>query len=241
VSEYNDLPDCETYQDGAGAGSSCVPEKGDSANSFFRATNYPVGAVDPTDPAGFSEDTGNPLYTGVKTVGACNNDILFSVSDDGGASFTGTDTDVRELPSATSAHRQRTTDQWFQWAAFTRDGKLATSYYDRQYGNDELTGWSDFSLSGSKGLVHFGVRRVTTSSMPPPTQFAGGFFGDYTGLAADRLAYPAWSDTGNPAPVLCPGTGTPGAPPRLCVTPAPNAPYNNDQEIYTAAVRVPSG
>ena len=55
------------------------------------------------EPAGFSEDTGNPLYTGVKTVGACNNDIVFSVSDDGGASFTGTDTDVRELPSATSA------------------------------------------------------------------------------------------------------------------------------------------
>jgi hypothetical protein len=193
------------------------------------------------EPAGFSEDTGNPLYTGVKTVGACNNDIVFSVSDDGGASFTGTDTDVRELPSATSAARQRTTDQWFQWAAYTRDGKLATSYYDRQYGDDELTGWSDFSLSGSSSLERFGVRRVTSSSMPPPTQFAGGFFGDYTGLAADRLAYPAWSDTRNPAPVLCPGTGTPGNPPRLCVTPAPNAPYNNDQEIYTAAVRVPSG
>jgi len=264
VSDYNDLPDCETYQDGAGAGSSCVPEKGATANSFFRAANYPVGAVDPTDPdrvvitfgsyinrhsnedngcvpAGFSEDTGNPLYTGVKTAGACNNDIVVSVSDDGGASFTGTDTDVRELPSATSATRQRTTDQWFHWAAFTRDGKLATSYYDRQYGDDELTGWSDFSLSGSKGLAHFGVRRVTTSSMPPPTQFAGGFFGDYTGLAADRLAYPAWSDTRNPAPDLCPGTGTPGNPPQLCVTPAPNAPYNNDQEIYTAAVPVPSG
>ena len=63
----------------------------------------------------------------------------------------------------------------------------------------------------------------------------------YTGLAADRVAYPAWSDTRNPAPVLCPGTGTPGHPPRLCVIPAPNAPYNNDQEIYVAAVRVPSG
>ena len=77
-----------------GAGSSCVPEKGATANSFFRATNYPVGAVDPTNPervvvtfgsyvnrhsneengcvpAGFSKDTGNPLYEGGKTVGAC--------------------------------------------------------------------------------------------------------------------------------------------------------------------------
>ena len=136
VADYNDLPDCATYQDGAEADSSCVPEKGTTANSFFRATNYPSGAVDPTNPdrvvvtfgsyisrhsnedngcvpAGFSEDTGNPLYEGVKTVGACNNDILVSASDDGGASFSGGDTDVRELPSATSAARQRTTDQWF--------------------------------------------------------------------------------------------------------------------------------
>jgi hypothetical protein len=103
-----------------------VPEKGATANSFFRATNDPVGAVDPTNPervvvtfgsyinrhsnedngcvpAGFSEDTGNPLYEGVKTVGACNNDILISVSHNAGASFTGGDTDVRDLPSATSA------------------------------------------------------------------------------------------------------------------------------------------
>ena len=50
VADYNDLPDCETYQDGAGAGSSCVPEKGATANSFFRAANYPSGAVDPTNP-----------------------------------------------------------------------------------------------------------------------------------------------------------------------------------------------
>jgi hypothetical protein len=147
---------------------------------------------------------------------------VISVSDDGGASFTGTDTDVREPPTATSA-RQRTTDQWFRWAAYTRDGKLATAYYDHQYGDDELTGWSDFSLSGSRSLERFGVTRVTTSSMPPPTQFAAGFFGDYTGLAADRLAYPAWSDTRNPAPVLCPGTGTPGHRP-ACVSPRPPTP-----------------
>jgi hypothetical protein len=261
VSDYNDLPDLP----GRGRGRLLLraregldrqvllpgrqlsgrrgrPDRPDRVVVTFgsyinRHSNEDNGCV----PAGFSEDTANPLYTGVKTVGACNNDIVLSVSNDGGASFTGTDTDVRELPTATSAPGQRTTDQWFQWAAYTRDGKLATSYYDRQYGDDELTGWSDFSLSGSRSLARFGVIRVMTSSMPPPTQFAGGFFGDYTGLAADRLAYPAWSDTRNPAPVLCPGTGTPGNPPRLCVTPAPNAPYNNDQEIYTAAVRVPGG
>jgi hypothetical protein len=43
------------------------------------------------------------------------------------------------------------------------------------------------------------------------------------------------------APVLCPGTGTAGNPPRLCRAVAPNAPYLNDQELFTQAVAVPGG
>ncbi len=49
VGDYYDLPDCVTYQ-GADPGRSCVPEKGPTSNSIFRATNYPSGAVDPTNP-----------------------------------------------------------------------------------------------------------------------------------------------------------------------------------------------
>ena len=51
VSDFYDLPNCDTYQ-GAGAnpGRSCVPEKGPTANSVFRAVNYPTGAVNPTNP-----------------------------------------------------------------------------------------------------------------------------------------------------------------------------------------------
>jgi hypothetical protein len=262
VANYYDLPDCATYQAGRDAGRACVPEKGATANSFFRATNYPVGAVNPRNPRqvvvtfgsyinrhsnedngcvpqGFSV-FGNPLYDGVKTAGACNNDILLSVSDDAGASFTGTTTDPRLLPTATTAKRQATTDQWFHWSVFTRDARLAVSYYDRQYGDDEITGFSDFSLSGSRNLRDFGVRRVTTSSMPPPTQFDGTFYGDYTGLSAIDTAHPAWSDTRNPALFLCPGTGAPGVPPAVCQRSAINAAVANDQEIYTAAVEVPS-
>ena len=109
VSNYYDLPNCDTYQgDGADPGRSCVPEKGSSTISVFRATNYPSGQVDPTNarrvtvafgsyinkysnerngcaPTG-SED-GNPTYTGVKTPGACNNKILLGVSNNGGSSF----------------------------------------------------------------------------------------------------------------------------------------------------------
>jgi hypothetical protein len=262
VADYYDLPDCFAYQ-GQDAGRACVPEKGASKNSYFRASNYPSGAVDPTNqnrivvafgsyinrnskeangciPAGFSSSTGQNLYTGVKTVGACNNDILVSVSSNGGASFTGTTTDPRSLTSATSTAAQATTDQWWQWLAFTEDGQLAVSYYDRQYGNDETTGYSDFSVSGSEDFIHFGVKRVTSSSMPPPTQFSGLFWGDYTGLTALDRAHPMWSDTRSPELFLCPGTGTPGVPPRVCTAAASNASFANDQDVYTDSISVPS-
>ena len=51
VSDYYDLPDCDTYQgDGADPGRACVPEKGSSTKSVFRATNYPSGQVNPKNP-----------------------------------------------------------------------------------------------------------------------------------------------------------------------------------------------
>jgi len=260
VSDFYDLPDCATYQGGQDPGRACVPEKGTTQSSVFRATNYPSGAVDPTNPSrivvtfgsyinrhsneangcvptGFSPTSGQNLFTGVKTAGACNNDILISVSADGGATFTGTATDPRTLATATPDASQATTDQWWQWIAFTKNGKLATSYYDRQYGTDETTGWSDLSLSGTGDLVNFAVNRVTSSSMPPPTQFSGTFFGDYTGLAADNNAHPFWMDTRNPDLFTC------GTPPSLCTASTNQGGQTlvaNDQDVYTANQSVPS-
>jgi hypothetical protein len=263
VADYYDLPDCATYQGGKDLGRACVPEKGPTTNSSFRATNYPSGAVNPTNPGqvvvtfgsyinahsneangcvptGTSPLTGQDLYTGVKTAGACNNDILESVSTDGGLTFTGTATDPRALATVTQEPGQATTDQWWQWIAFNKNGKLAVSYYDRQYGTDETTGFADVSLSGSGDLARFGVQRVTSSSMPPPTQFAGAFFGDYTGLTAVDNAYPLWMDTRNPELFLCPGTGAVGSPPAVCTASVDNASLANDQDIYTAALPIPS-
>jgi hypothetical protein len=263
VSDYYDLPDCATYQPGTGFGRACVPEKGNTANSFFRAVNYSVGAVNPQHPnqvaitigsyinkdsneangcapAGFTSAFGFPLYTGVKTAGACNNGIMLSVSQDGGQTFTGNTTGPRDLPTVSQEVAQRTTDQWWQWAVFTKDGRLAVSYYDRQYGDDEITGFSDVSLSGSDDLANFGATRVTSSSMPPPTQFSGTFYGDYSGLSAiDNQAHPLWMDTRNPDLFLCPGTGTPTAPPVVCTTSASNASIANDQDVFTTVVHVP--
>ncbi len=257
--DYYELPDCATST-GQSPGRACVPDKRDN-NSFFRASNYPSGVVDPTDPKRVAVTFGsyiNPnsnetngcvptglaasginTYTGVLDVGACNNDILVSVSTDAGASFTGTTTDPRQLTSVTDDRRQATTSQWFQWADFTKDGRLAVSYYDRQYGDDELTGSSNVSLSGSRSLATFGTRRVTTSSMPAPTQFAGTFWGDYTGLAAYHgTAHPAWSDTRTPEVFACPVAA--GQPPALCLqVGVGSAPAANDQEAFTAAVGVP--
>ena len=177
-------------------------------------------------------------------MGACNNKILIKTSNSGGASFAG-GTDPRSAMVVPQAPGQARTDRWFQWASFANNGHLAVSYYDRQCGNDEITGSADSSLSGSRDMVNFGQSRVTSSSMPPPTEFpnahgAGVFWGDYTGLAASTgIAYPIWRDTRVTDVFLCPGTATPTTPPALCSATENNGIVANDQEIYTALVGIP--
>jgi hypothetical protein len=273
VADYFDLPDCATYQGGHDFGRACVPEKAPTHNSIFRATNLGSGAVNPSNPsqivvafgsyinqhskesngcvpAGFSPATGQNLFTGVKTPGACNNDILVSVSNDGGGSFTGTTTDPRALPTANTDPGQATTDQFWQWLAFTKNGKLAVSYYDRQYGTDETTGYSDFSLSGSSDTptyASWNIQRVSSSSMPFPTQFpeggdsAGGtFWGDYTGLDADTQAHPFWSDTRNPDLFACrDASGAVTLPPTVCGGSSLGVTLN-DEDVYVANNAVPA-
>jgi hypothetical protein len=260
VSDYYELPDCLAAQN-ADPFRACVPEKGTTKNSVFRADNYPAGEVNPTNPNqvvvtvgsyinrnsnesngctpnGFNPATGGNVYIGTKVAGACNNKIMLSVSNNAGASFTGSTTDPRLLPVVNTGRGQATTDQWFQWAAFTPRGTLATSYYDRAYGSDETTGDMDFSVSTSSNLSSFKVTRATSASMPLPTQFPdvngnGQFIGDYTGISALSGANPIWADTRNPDAFLCPGTGTPSAPPAVCAGAEPNGLLANDQQIYT--------
>jgi hypothetical protein len=261
VSDYYDLPDCVTYQE-ASPGVSCVPETGETQNSIFRAANYPSGAVNPRDPreilvtlgsyinrhsnegngcvpAGYNPATLLPLYTGVKTPGACNNDIVVSRSTNRGGTFTGGTTDVRRLPAARNDDPRA--DQFWQWAAFDPRGRFATSYYDRAYGDDQTTGFSDVSLSGSRNGRDFATRRVTTDSMAPSTQFEGGFFGDYSGLSADDdAAHPIWSDTRDPNLFVCrDSAGQVTLPPSLCTASAPNAAVANDQNSYTRSMPIP--
>ena len=125
---------------------------------------------------------------------------------------------------------------------------MATSYYDRQYGTDELTGFSDFSLSGTGNAngTSFGVSRASSGSMPVPTQFPesngfSAFWGDYTGLTAVDTAYPFWSDTRDPDLFACADSaGNVTLPPSVCGGTNTSGATLNDQNAYTAALAVPS-
>jgi hypothetical protein len=256
VADYYDLPDCLTYQ-GQDAGRACIPEKGPTSNSIFRADNYPSGAVNPRNPqqiavtfgsyissnsnestgcspAGLSATTGLNLYTGVKAPGGCANQILLSTSSNAGATFAGTTQDPRTLPIVSV--QRKLADAFWQWAAYTRSGTIAVSYYDRGYGDDNITGFLDVSAAWSQNGRAFSVTRATSASMPPPTQFSGLFFGDYAGLAAVDELHPIWMDTRNAELFLCPGTGLPLVPPQVCKASAANAAVANDQEIFTTSI-----
>jgi hypothetical protein len=231
VSDFNDLPDCLTYT-GHDAGRACVPTAPLSDRSIFRATNYPSAVATGDDrivvtlasyinehsnpergnctPDGFSATTGLNLYTGVGEENGCNNDIVVSVSTDGGASFTGTGTPVAELPSISDENPStQLADQWWQWAALNPKGGVTVAYYDRKYGDAQQTGFMDITMRRGNGS-HV---RVTNRSLPPTQEFpeagasTGVFVGDYMGVAvgADGLAHPIWTDTRNP--VFTPSTG----------------------------------
>jgi len=260
VGQYYDLPDCAEYQGGADPGRACVPEAGPTNNSIFRATNYPVGSVNPRNgkvavtfgsyinshsneangcaPAGFTE-LGLNAYTGVKVPGACNNDILVSTSANGGASFSGGTVNPRALPGVRPERGSRVADQFFQWAEFTPRGELAVAYRDRGYGTDQVTGYTDTSVSGSRNLTSFASARASSGASPPPTEFGGVFAGDYEGLTAVSGAHPIWTDSRAVDLFLCPGTGVPGIPPSTCTASSPIAPVANDEDAYTASLDLP--
>jgi hypothetical protein len=114
------------------------------------------------------------------------------------------------------------------------------SYYDRGYGDDETTGFSDVSLSGSRNGSDFDTTRVTTASMPPATQFAGQFFGDYSGLSAGDVAHPYWMDTRDPDLFACrDSAGNVTLPPSVCTAGSDHAAVANDENTYTQALGIP--
>ncbi len=255
MADYYDSPDCLTYT-GENAFRGCFPTAPLSQRSVFRAANYPTGVakadgrvvidfgsyINPHSnpargnctPNGLSETTFVNLYKGVGKVNGCNNDILRSVSTNGGKTFTGATTDPanltlrsRERPGAPLA------DQFFQWSALMPDNRVAAMYYDRAYGDDQRTGALDVTLiADGTGSI-----RVTDQHLPPFNEFPGAsgfglFLGDYSGLAIgpDGMAHPVWADTRNPI-----WTFNSSGDPRKPIF------AGHGSDIYTASIRVPLG
>ena len=261
VGDYYDLPDCDTYQGRRDPGRACVPEKGSSTNSVFRASNYPIGAVDPTDPnrvvvtygsyinrnsneasgctpAGLAAD-GINTYTGVKTGGLQQQHPLQRLHQPR-QTFSGTPSTPG---SATGQPRARQADDRPVLAGgHLHPSRLAGSLLRpvlREGQHHRLLRHHPVRLARPGQFAH---RRVTSTSMPPPTEFAGQFYGDYAGLAAPHHRLPIWSDTRAIDQFLCPGTGKPASRRRSAAAlwVRPNAEYANDQDIYTAGVVIPN-
>ena len=100
-----------------------------------------------------------------------------------------------------AAHQSTLADEFWQWTGITSRGKVVVGFYDRQYGNDNTSGASDYSAS-----INGHTQRVSNVSSPTETQFGGLFYGDYNILSVvgNRIEV-TWTDTRNPGLTSCPG------------------------------------
>jgi hypothetical protein len=133
----------------------------------------------------------------------CDHDVLYSHSEDGGATWS---------PALTVTPRSRLgeTAQWQPWSDVAGDGsKVYAAFYDRQYGNCESTGCNDITLATitkpRSGHPNVSYKRITTSSMPNlvpannPVQ--AGFLGDYMWVEVShhnfnqKDVHIVWADT----------------------------------------------
>ena len=157
--------------------------------------------------------------------------------------FTGGDRPTRGTqPTVNDARRRRSTDQFWQWAAFTTSGKLAVSYYDRQYGDDETTGYSDFTLSGVARPGRASAQKRVTSLVDAAADPVRRASSSATTPGSTRSTTPTRSGrtpgrptcSSAPAPARRATRPTSASAPRA---PAPQAGLTaNDEDIFTAGV-----
>lgn len=125
----------------------------------------------------------------------CDNDVFYSFSTDSGATWS---TTFKLTPAGNA--------QWQPWSSVTFDGDvLWVAYYDRSYGDCEMTGCNDITLARvrkpASNLPSVSYTRVTTASMPNLTPannpVQAGFLGDYMWVTVDNKGRPyiVWADT----------------------------------------------
>jgi hypothetical protein len=192
--------------EGCPAGRQCLPPNGyrvpeftsmsisvDNANKLYASwSDFRNGFVPPCD-------TGNAQTSEPP----CDNDVFFSMSDDGGATWS---TEVNVAPASEFGPSA----QWQPWSMVDPDGStLWIGYYDRSYGNCEFDGCNDITLAkvdlvddtGATPKQAISYTRITTSSMPNlvpsnnPAQ--AGFLGDYmwVHVEASGKVHLVWADT----------------------------------------------
>lgn len=133
----------------------------------------------------------------------CDHDVFYSFSTNRGTTWS---------PTVTVTPRSRLgeTAQWQPWSDVMGDGSiLQAAFYDRHYGNCEITGCNDITLatirnprSGAPGISY---QRITTSSMPnlvpANNPIQAGFLGDYMWVEVSRhnfnqrTTHIVWADT----------------------------------------------
>ncbi len=182
------------------AGRQCLPPNG------YRLDDFVEGSISVDNSgnlyhvfADFRNGSANCKGNAATATPPCDNDVFYSFSTDGGATW-GTVTNL------TPASRFGPTAQWMPWSAVAPDGKtLWVAYYDRSYGNCETTGCNDITLARvenpASASPSISYHRITTASMPnlvPANNPAeAGFLGDYMWVTVDRSGNPyvTWADT----------------------------------------------
>jgi len=143
---------------------------------------------------------GPPCNTGSTATSTppCNNDVFYSVSTNGGVTWS---KEVNVAPASTFGP----TAQWQPWSKVNRTGTLYIAYYDRSYGNCEFTGCNDITLATvlnpTAASPAISYTRITTASMPnlvpSNNPLQAGFLGDYMWVDVDSTgrALVVWADT----------------------------------------------
>jgi len=187
--------------EGCPAGRQCLPPNGYRVPEF---TSISISVDNASNLYASWSDFRNGLKPPCDTGNAqtseppCDNDVFYSVSTNGGATWS---PEVNVMPASEFGPSA----QWQPWSMVDPDGSsLWIGYYDRSYGNCEFDGCNDITLAQvtdplGAGTINF--TRITTSSMPNlvpsnnPAQ--AGFLGDYMWVHVDASGRPhvVWADT----------------------------------------------
>ena len=215
---------------GPGRAPAC-PEKGETHELDLPRRQLPVGGRQPARPArdrrdlrllhqpplerasngcvpqGYNPDTFQPLYTGVKTAGRVQQRHPDQPLDQRRRSRSpAASTDVRELPAG--ARRRRARRPVLAVGGVRPAGAGSPSRTTTApTATTRRPASRTSACPGRRNGSDFGTKRVTTSSMPPATQFEGAFFGDYSGAERRRRGAPGLDGHARSGPVRLPRLG----------------------------------